>query len=112
MGAISQHFADPLLKKPTRGICQNFINTVATSMLFRAALDAMDRWASEDVPPPPSRIPRRADGTLVAMTEWRSRFPKIPGGATPSGPSELRRTDFRSRIAPRDPTTAAPAVPA
>jgi hypothetical protein len=92
--ASSQHFADPAAKKPARGICQNYVNPVATSMLFRAALDAMDRWASENVPPPPSRIPLRADGTLVAMAEWRSRFPKIPGVATPSGPSELRRLDF------------------
>ena len=92
--ASSQHFADPLLKKPARGICQSYVNTVATSMLFRAALDAMDRWASENVPPPPSRIPLRADGTLVTMAEWRSRFPKIPGIATPRSPSELPRLDF------------------
>jgi hypothetical protein len=92
--ASSQHFADPALKKPARGICQNYVNTVATSMLFRAALDAMESWASENLPPPPSRIPLRADGTLVAMAEWRARFPRIPGCATPSGPSELRRLDF------------------
>jgi hypothetical protein len=92
--ASSQHFADPAAKKPARGICQNYVNGVATSMLFRAALDAMDRWASENVPPPSSRIPLRADGTLVAMAEWRERFPRIPGIATPSGPSELRRLDF------------------
>jgi hypothetical protein len=108
--ASSQHFADPASKKPTRGICQNYVNTVATSMLFRAALDAMDRWASEDVPPPPSRIPRRADGTLVAMTEWRSRFPKIPGVATPSGPSELRRLDFGSEFEHGFATKEAPDV--
>ncbi len=92
MWASSQHFADPLLKKPTRGICQNLINTVATSMLFRAA--------------------RRADGTLVAMAEWRSRFPKIPAVATPSGPSELRRLDFgpefEQGLATKEPPDVAP----
>jgi hypothetical protein len=92
--ASSQHFADPAAKKPARGICQNYVNCVATSMLFRAALDAMDRWASDNVPPPPSRIPRRDDGTLVTAAEWRERFPKIPGIAVPQGPSELRRLDF------------------
>ncbi len=56
--ASSQHFADPKLKKPGRGVCQNVINVVATSMLFRALLDAMDRWATDGTPPPPSRIPR------------------------------------------------------
>ena len=92
--ASSQHFADPNLKKPGRGVCQNVINVVATSMLFRALLDALDRWATDGTPPPPSRIPRRADGTLVAAEEWRARFPGIPGVMTPSGPSDLPLLDF------------------
>ncbi|HVY52574.1 MAG TPA: alpha/beta hydrolase domain-containing protein, partial [Devosia sp.] len=74
----SQHFADPLLKKPTRGVCQNVINVVWTSMLFRAMLDAMDAWASKGTPPPDSRIPRRSDGTLVTGEEWHTTFPAIP----------------------------------
>ena len=90
----SQHFADPLLKKPTRGICQNDLNVVWTSMFFRAMLDALDHWASDGTPPPASRIPRRADGTLVTMEEWRRQFPMIPGIATPRGPSALPRLDF------------------
>ncbi len=92
--ASSQHFADPNLKKPGRGVCQNVINVVSTSMLFRALLDAMDRWATDGTPPPPSRIPRRADGTLVAMEEWREGFPRLPGVMTPSGPSDLPLLDF------------------
>jgi hypothetical protein len=110
--ASSQHFADSADKSPSRGICQNYVNCVATSMLFRAALDAMDRWASENVKPPPSRIPLREDGTLVTMAEWRDRFPKIPGIATPSGPSKLRRLDFGSNfargIASKEPPDVAP----
>ena len=94
MWASSQHFADPLPKKPERGVCQNFFNTVATSMLFRAMIDAMDRWATAGTPPPESRIPRRADGTLVAMEEWRRQFPDIPGVATPRVPSALPLLDF------------------
>lgn len=92
--ASSQHFADPNLKKPGRGVCQNVINVVATSMLFRALLDALDRWATDGTPPPPSRIPRRADRTLVTAEEWRERFPRLPGVMTPSGPSELPLLDF------------------
>jgi len=34
-------------------------------MLFRAMMDAMDRWATDGTPPPDSRVPKRADGTLV-----------------------------------------------
>ena len=92
--ASSQHFADPNLKKPARGICQNVINVVQTSMLFRAVLDAMDRWATDGVAPPPSRVPRRSDGTLVTMEQWRTQFPRIPGTAVPSGPAELPLLDF------------------
>ncbi len=92
--ASSQHFADPNLKKPARGVCQNVINVVATSMLFRAMLDAMDRWASDGTPPPPSRIPRRSDSTLVTMEQWRTQFPRIPGSAIPSGPAALPLLDF------------------
>jgi hypothetical protein len=90
----SQHFADPLALAPARGVCQQPSNVVRTSMLFRAILDAMDAWASHGTLPPDSRLPRRADGTLVAMAEWLRQFPRIPGVATPSGPNELPRLDF------------------
>jgi hypothetical protein len=92
--ASSQHFADPVAKTPSRGIGQNFSNVVSTSMLFRAVLDAMDRWATDGTPPPASRIPTRADGTLVDLAEWRSRFPAIPGIATPRTPNPLPLLDF------------------
>jgi hypothetical protein len=94
MWASSQHFADPLLENPERGVCQNYRNTVATSMLFRAMIDAMDRWATSGIAPPDSRIPRRADGTLVPVEEWRRQFPTIPGVATPRAPSALPLLDF------------------
>src|SRR5215467_2835386 len=77
--ASSQHFADPIPKLLERGIRQNFLNIVATSMLFRAMVDGMDRWATDGVPLPDSRIPRRADSTLVRFEEWRRQFPAIPG---------------------------------
>lgn len=90
----SQHFADPRLGKPARGICRNEINVVWTSMFFRATLDALDAWASDGTPPPESRIPRRADGTLVPYATWRGQFPAIPGVPVPRGPSALPRLDF------------------
>ncbi|MEZ5815957.1 MAG: alpha/beta hydrolase domain-containing protein [Hyphomicrobiaceae bacterium] len=94
MWASSQHFADPLLKTPGRGICQNVQNVVWTSMLFRAVLDAMDQWASKGTLPPESRVPRRTDGTLVDIDGWREKFPGIPGVATPREPNTLERLDF------------------
>ena len=92
--ASSQHFADPQPKPPSRGHGQNFSNVVSTSMFFRANLDAMDRWATDGTPPPPSRIPTRADGTLVSIEEWRRQFPAIPGVATPHSPNVLPLLDF------------------
>lgn len=92
--AGSQHYASPLLARPERGIAVNLHNTVATSMFFRANLDALDRWATDGTPPPPSRVPTRREGTLVPIEEWRARFPAIPGIALPRGPSRLERLDF------------------
>jgi hypothetical protein len=109
--ASSQHFADPLAKAPNRGVCQQPFNIVRTSMLFRAMLDAMDAWASHGTLPPDSRIPRRADGTLVAMAEWLRQFPRIPGVAIPSGPSDLPRLEFGQEFASgilKEPPTVMP----
>lgn len=87
--ASAQHVGDPRQGAPKRGICQNLGNVVQTSMLFRAMLDALDRWASDGTPPPDSRYPTRAGGTLVTMQTWRERFPAIPGLATPREPNRL-----------------------
>lgn len=94
----SQHFADPHHKRPTRGPSQqNLPNIVSTSMFFRAMLDAMDRWASNGTPPPLSRIPSRADGTLVSYAEWFRQFPAIPGVMTPRAVTPLPLLDFGGR---------------
>lgn len=96
--ASSQHFAAPNVPVPTKGLAQTYFNVVATTMLFRACLDGLDAWVSNGTPPPPSRIPRRADGTLVDVEEWRKAFPAIPGVALPRGPSHLERLDFGPEI--------------
>ncbi len=90
----SQHSADPLLRAPAFGIGQNYSNNVATSMFFRAMLDAMDGWATDGTEPPASRIPSRAAGTLVEYAGWKGQFPAIPGIATPTEPNPLPLLDF------------------
>ena len=92
--ASSQHFADPNTARPARGICRHYANVVQTSMLFRAMLDALDAWATHGAEPPASRIPRRADGTLVEFETWKSQFPQIPGVMIPSGANALPLYDF------------------
>ena len=94
MWASSQHFSDPNASRPARGVCQHYANVVQTSMLLRAMLDALDAWATHGVEPPPSRIPRRADGTLVEFDAWKSQFPGIPGVMVPTGVNALPLYDF------------------
>ena len=92
--ASSQHFADPRLGAPARGVCRELLNVVSTSMLFRAMLDAMDAWASDGIAPPESRIPKRSDGTLLTGAEWHEAFPTIPGVMRPRGPARLPLLDW------------------
>jgi hypothetical protein len=48
---------------------------------LRALMAALDRWVSDGVEPPPSRVPSLASGTLVAAEGLR--FPAIPGVQVP-----------------------------
>ena len=90
----SQHFANPDQKTPSTGVCRHYTNIVQTSMLFRAMLDALDAWASTGAEPPPSRVPRRDDATLVDYETWRRQFPSIPGAAIPQSVNGLELMDF------------------
>jgi hypothetical protein len=60
----------------------------------RAALMLLDEWASNGTPPPPSLLPRRAEGTLVNGEEALARYPSIPGVNLPKGPSRLLRYNY------------------
>ena len=95
----TQHFADPALVPPVKGSMAHLVNRAQTSMLFRAMLDALDAWATDGIAPPDSRIPRRADGTLVSADGWRAGFPAIPGVRLPKGPAPLTPLYYGDRIA-------------
>lgn len=92
--ASSQHISSPFAPQTEQAACQNLLNVVSTSMLFRALIDSLDAWATNGTEPPASRIPMRAGGTLVTGAEWRRRFPAIPGVMLPSEPSQLPLLDF------------------
>jgi hypothetical protein len=63
-----------------KGICQQNRNPLVANAVLRALLVAMDQWVSMGVEPPPRRIPRVADGTLVPpLPQTRQGFPEIPG---------------------------------
>ena len=54
----------------------------------------MDAWASTGKRPPDSRIPTRADNTLVDYATWREQFPAIPGVMPLACPNPLPLLDF------------------
>ncbi len=89
----SQHAGDPRLKDVGRGAGLYDVNVVATSAIARALLVALDRWATHGEPPPPSRVPRRVDGTLVSIETWQAWFPAIPGVALPRAPNRFPQLD-------------------
>jgi hypothetical protein len=82
--ASAQHF--PLFPRITtslgerlpKGPCQQEQNPVFRGPVMRALLVALDEWASNNVPPPESRVPTRKEGTLVAVKDSVARFPKVP----------------------------------
>jgi hypothetical protein len=63
-----------------KGACQQFGNPLDSGPIQRALWEALDQWSTKGVAPPPSMVPRLADGTLVApMPQQTQGFPKIPG---------------------------------
>lgn len=76
--AGTQHNA-PFGSTPKMGNCQQLTNPLPIGSALRALMMAMDRWINEGTLPPPSRIPRVSDGTLVHSDQKDIGFPKIPG---------------------------------
>jgi hypothetical protein len=86
--ASSQHHADPN-SGPLPGAYRGTSNPLNTTPLLRALLDALDAWVTHGTPPPASRVPSRAGGTLASAAEVESRFPPIPGVTFPRQPNRL-----------------------
>jgi hypothetical protein len=68
------------------------------SPLLRAALVSLDRWVTEGVEPPPSAVPRLADGTAVAAETTRGVFAAIPGARFPDHLPRPVRLDFGPQV--------------
>ncbi len=62
---------------PAPGPCANPRNPHNPGPVLRALLVALDKWVTEGVPPPPSRVPTLAAGALVAPDA--TGFPALPG---------------------------------
>jgi hypothetical protein len=68
------------------------LNPLNRSPIVRALFQAMDRWVTADIPPPPSRFPHIADGTLT--TPKAAGWPIIPGIPLPPPMLLTYRLDF------------------
>ena len=89
--ASAQHMGTNVLPGD---ISQQQTNNMNNGPAMRAAFTNMDRWASDGTPPPPSLVPRRADGTLVGAGEALEAFPNVPGLTMPAAPSSLPYFDY------------------
>lgn len=62
------------------GICQQPRNPLVANAGLRALLVALDGWVTTGAEPPASRVPRRADGSLVPpLPRELVGFPSVPG---------------------------------
>jgi hypothetical protein len=69
-------------------------NAISAIPFRRAVLVLLDRWATHGTPPPPSLLPKAADGTLVTAEEVLARYPRVPGVNLPEGSSRLPRYNY------------------
>jgi len=69
-----------------RGACQQFGNPLSSNPVQRALFLALDKWATQGIPAPASRVPKLSDGTLVLPqnTGFPLNIPD-PFGETPNG---------------------------
>ncbi|WP_288588753.1 alpha/beta hydrolase domain-containing protein [uncultured Methylobacterium sp.] len=80
-----------------RGACLNPRSTLSSGPALRALLVALEEWVATGRAPPESRVPRVADGTLVAPEAIG--FPYIPGVPVPGAVNAVAR--FSTYLDPR-----------
>jgi hypothetical protein len=80
-GAGALPFASHNPNDGARGV--HSFNVVDYSPLLRAALENLDRWATEGIEPPSSVFPRLADGTAGTMAEAVRAVGELPGATGP-----------------------------
>lgn len=79
--------------------CQQMTNPIYNGPVFRALLVAIDRWVTEGVRPPRSRVPRSSNGTLVRPENVA--FPDLPATSYAGWPS-LPAVDYTPEVMNRN----------
>src|SRR6185369_5944581 len=77
----------------TKPVMQLPGNPLGYGAFMRALLVALFEWVEHEIPPPDSRFPSRAAGTLMPLAEVRGTFPRLPGVNFPNVLNELRLRD-------------------
>src|SRR5204862_5984601 len=80
---------------------QHLRSVVNYARVMRALLTRLDRWAEDGTPPPPSRVPRIAEGTAVDPSDLGKAFERIPGARYPIHHDRPQRRDFTT-LPPKD----------
>lgn len=89
------------------------MNPLDYTPVIRALFNALDAWVVGGTPPPASRYPRLADGTLTSPD--KAGWPDVPGYALPQAPMTTYRLNFgpewsKGRVAIEPPRLGAPFV--
>ena len=92
--ASSQHFVQSFPPSPNGTRYPG--NPTDFLWSLRALLLSMDAWVTDGKEPPPSRIPRLVDSSLVTLDDYR--FPEIPGIEAPAIAHGTWRLDFGPRF--------------
>jgi len=72
---------------PSPGPCVNPRNPHSATPALRALFAALEEWVTKGTAPPPSRVPRVADGTAVMAEDVR--MPAVPGFAVAPGANPI-----------------------
>src|SRR5215831_759844 len=90
----------------SKGSCQQFQNPLDSQAVQRALFVALDKWVTAGTAPPPSQVPKLADGTLVKPDQNSTHFPHIPGVAY----SGFKTTRYLLNYGPKFYTTGIPTI--
>ena len=82
------------------GTCQQSLNPTSPFPALRALLVALDQWVTEGTEPPASRVPRRADSTMVQAVHR----PGLPDRRRAAGSTGLAHDSRRDLHGSRLPT--------
>ena len=93
---------------PSRSIGQQMNNPLDYRWVMRTLLVSMNKWTTDGVAPPPSALPRVADGTLVSPDKLK--FPALPSVTIATVPHKAYHANYGPDFISRGIVTQEPPV--